>query len=294
MMKADVIPTVRSLLAQNAISVSGDKTLITRLSSVLSFKEYYVKPDFTCDIATKNWSHELNALLSLTDSINRPITKQVLYSIELLPERFTLTAHIHNATGCDHKTIYTKRTPNLKQLGHTFNALYRRLDESQQFVICRHCRRLVAAELCNDDACCCAETNARANKQNAHQPCLATFKQTFDTDLVDRISRTGDAVSVFKDEDQIKFYVRSTAWPLPYECYTYDRVIDTLPLSATPDEVNALRLKLEREQKYPTPCYHCEAVCDEGEAMGLASFVDFETDALVCYGCASKHYGVVY
>ncbi|MGE6648831.1 hypothetical protein ACQKE0_06080 [Shewanella colwelliana] len=293
-MKADLIPTVRSLLAQNAISVSGDEALITRLASVLFFKEHFIKPNFTYDDDFEERFHKLDKSLSLTDSINRPITKQVLYSIELLPEQLTISAHIHNATGCVNKTIYTKLNPNLNHLGHTFNALYRRLDESQQFIICRHCRRLVAAELCNDDACCCAETNAHANKQNAHQPCTATFKQAFDTGLVDRISRTGDVVSVFKDEDKIKFHVPSTAWPHPHTPYSYDEVIDTLSLSATLDEVNALRLKLEAEQRYPAPCYHCKVSCNDGDAMDLASFVDFDTDAIVCYGCASKQYGIVY
>lgn len=288
-MKADLIPTVRSLLAQNAISVSGDEALITRLSSVLRHKTHVFKPNAIYDYCP----HERQEP-TLIDSINRPITEQVLYSIELLPERFTLTAHIHSATGCDSKTIHTKLNPNLNLLGNTFNAIYRRLDESQLFMICRNCKQLVSAELCNSDTCASTANHTNSDKQSAHQPCSATFKQSFDTRLVDRISRYGDVVSVFKGEEQIEFYISSTDWPHPHTPFPCDEMIDTLPLSATLDEVNALRLKLEAEQRYPAPCYHCKVSCNDGDAMDLASFVDFDTDAIVCYGCASEQYGIVY
>ncbi|WP_445946218.1 hypothetical protein [Shewanella sp.] len=297
-MNIEWIPTVRSLLDQKAISFSGDEALILNLSAVLFFKERIIKPNFTYDGSCETYHMRIDEAPRLIDSLNRPITKQVLYSIELLPERFTLTAHIHNATGCDNKTIYTKLNPNLNHLGHTFNALYRRLDESQQFVICQHCKQLVAAKLCLNAICGCTCNDISAevgcNAQDAHQQCENTFKQTFDTHLVDRISSLGKAVSVFKDEDLIKFYISSIAWPHPHESYLYDRVIDTLPLTATLDEVNTLKLKLEGEQKYPAPCYYCKSKCIEGDAMNLSSLVDFATDAIICDGCASEHFHVVY
>lgn len=218
----------------------------------------------------------------------------MLYSITLLPEKFEVSVHIHSASACTTKSVYTAINPNLTWLNGAFNALYSYIDDSTHFLICQSCKQLLAAELCSDDTCGGTLVKVSSNEQSAHQHCKTTYKQAFDTCLVDRISCTHGVVKVFKDEDYIKFYTSSTAWPHPHEPEPYDRVIETLPLTATPDEVNALRLKLTGEQKYPAPCFHCEDECEEGDAMDLDSFVDFDTDAIVCYGCASMHYGVVY
>ncbi|GIU36561.1 hypothetical protein L2719_19935 [Shewanella schlegeliana] len=293
-MKMELIPTVQSLLKQDAIRVEGDIALIeafTKLIDLLSF-QYEHPPVFDFN-SYPFLDHSARKIPLLSDSINRPLSQQVLYSISLQPERFEVLVHIHSDSTAKPeyttKPVYTVRKPNLSNLNHALHALYDYIDDSTHFLICQNCKQLVAAELCSDNSC-----GDFAKTKHSAQHCESTYKQVFDTSFVDRVSITGEVVNVFKGEDEIKFYASSTAWPHPHEPQCYSRVIETLPLTATLDEVHALRDKLEAEQKYPAPCFHCKEEFDEGEAMDLASFVDFDTDEIVCYGCASLHYGVVY
>jgi hypothetical protein len=292
-MKMELIPTVQSLLKQDAISIRGDNALIEKFTNFVSSEsfEYELIPIFNFD----NFpflDHDARKIPLLSDSIDRPFSKNVLYSISLQPEKFEVLVHAHSTSGSDSTTkpIYTVINPNLSKLENAFTALYNHIDDSTQFLICQSCKQLVAAELCSDNTC----GDSSSSKQNDHQHCETTYKQAFDTSLVDRISCTGEVVSVFKDTDNIKLYVFATAWPNPHEPVSYNDIIATLPLTATLDEVNALRLKLEDEQEYPAPCFHCKCECDEGNAMGLNSLVDFDTDSIVCYSCATEHYGVIY
>tara|TARA_R110000851_G_scaffold210486_3_gene363007 strand:+ start:38021 stop:38899 length:879 start_codon:yes stop_codon:yes gene_type:complete len=292
-MKMELIPTVQSLLKQDAICIRGDNVLIEKFTDLVSSEsfEYELIPIFNIDNCLF-LNHNARKIPLLSDSIDRPFSKNVLYSISLQPEKFEVLVHAHSASGSDSTTkpIYTVINPNVSKLENAFIALYNHIDDSTHFLICQHCKQLVAAELCSDNTC----GNSSSNELNDHQHCETTYKQAFDTSLVDRISCRCEVVSVFKDIDNIKLYVFATAWPNPHEPVSYNDIIATLPLTATLDEVNALRLKLEDEQEYPAPCFHCKCECDEGDAMGLNSLVDFDTDAIVCYSCATEHYGVIY
>lgn len=296
-MKMDLIPTVTSLLVQDAISISGDNDLIEKFSEhVLLYSFGYEHPPTFDSSGYPCLIYAERTVPQLSDSIDRPISKQVLYSITLLPENFEVLVHVHSAQDSNSTTkpIYTAIMPNLSMLDNAFSALYNHIDNSTQFLICQHCHQLVASELCSDNTCGGTSSDNSRSELSSHQHCESTYKQVFDTRLVDRISITSEAVNVFKDTDNIKLYVFATAWPNPHEPVSYNDIIATLPLTATLDEVNALRLKLEDEQEYPTPCFHCKCECDEGDAMGLNSLVDFDTDAIVCYSCATKHYGVIF
>ncbi|WP_338726004.1 hypothetical protein V8687_21155 [Shewanella baltica] len=296
-MKMDLIPTVTSLLVQDAISISGDNDLIEKFTEHVYLHSFgYEHPPTFDSSGYPCLIYAERTVPQLSDSIDRPISKQVLYSITLLPEKFEVLVHVHSADSSDNitKPIYTVIKPNLSMLDNAFSALYNHIDDSTQFLICQYCHQLVASELCSDNTCGGIYSNNSRSELSAHQHCESTYKQVFDTRLVDRVSITGETVNVFKDEDEIKFYVLATAWAAPHESCSYHSVIATLPLSASLDEVNALRLKLEAEQQYPAPCYHCDKQCDEGEAIHLDSLVDFDTDDIVCYACATLHYGVVY
>jgi hypothetical protein len=279
-MDIEFIPTVQSLLKHDAISVKGDSALIKKLSrhiQLQSFKrEFILMPSYSEMLPIID---NISDTPELTDSINRPLTKAVLYSIILHPDKFELLSHTHSDSGCSTQSIYTKSAPNPKRLGSTFRALYRRIDESKQFVICKRCKQLVGAALCHENTC--------------SYNCDDTYKQVFDSSLVDRVTCSG-IVSVLKDKDYIKFYIVATDWLDSHSSLLCHRVIGKLPLTASFTEVNALKHKLEDEQEYPAPCYHCKKQCNEGDAIDLESLVDFDTDAIVCYSCATEHYGVIY
>ncbi|PKG58110.1 hypothetical protein [Shewanella sp. GutDb-MelDb] len=294
-MKIELIPTISSLLQQDAISVSGDKQLIEKLSEQIAILTHFI-PSFSNSTYPEPFLmlfHQPKIPL-LTESIDRPLSKQVLYSIKLTTEAVELLAHIHNEHDTEIKTVFNQVFSSLKESAKTQHQLYFALGRSPHFTICQQCQQLVASELCCNGAC------HVDSSMEPHQHCDTTYKQIFDTNLVDRISssRSSDGhVGIFKDTaaGEIKFYITMTSWPHPHEPVDCNRVIATLPLSATYDEVTRLKLKLENEQQYPAPCFHCKVlISNRGDGMDLASFVDFDTEAKLCFSCASVHYGVVY
>ncbi|MBQ4889287.1 hypothetical protein J8L86_05475 [Shewanella sp. MMG014] len=285
-MKSDFNPTIRSLIQQKAIRFIGDNE---RLKHFL--KEYFdnvsrgnCKPSFEVSDTPIPIGWDYGETYNLTDYINLPLTKTLLYTIELQANLFTITAHIHSTDGINHQLIYAKKNPNLNYIRPTYHAIYRHLDNSNAFFICQRCNKLVAtSERAVDGQSVCIDNH-----------CNTTYKQDFDATCVDRISNTGNIVNVYKDEDKIKFYVASTYWGSPYQSCRFDRVIKTLPLGTTLDEVRAWRKKLEKRQPYPAPCFHCGRVIMEGEGENLSDFVKHKTKSKVCHGCMSKHYRVVF
>lgn len=289
-MKMDLIPTVQSLLKQEAIRIEGNIELIEAFDELIQSNSFQYKYPPTFEINGYPFAKDNRYYPpSLSDSIERALSQQVLYSIKLLPEKFEVLIHFYSVrlgkTLCTTKPVYTVISPNLSELDNALQGLYNYIDQSTHFVICQACQKLVAAELCGNGIC-------GSNQQGTH--CEVTYKQHFDCSLVDRISIIGEIVNVYKDQDEIKFYISSTAWPHPHQPQPYNRIIETLPLTATLDEVHELREKLETEQKYPALCFHCKKEFNEGQAMDLAYLVDFDTDEIICHGCATIHYGVVY
>jgi hypothetical protein len=145
----------------------------------------------------------------------------------------------------------------------------------------------------------CSGVKAGSNME-PHQHCETNYKQVFDTSLVDRISNhdcSDGHVGIYKDTvaGEIKFYISVTDWPHPHQPVTSYCIIATLPLITTLDEVTSFKIKLEGELEFPAPSFHSkEQVDNERDGMELDAFVNFDTDVIVCYGCASKHSGVVY
>ncbi len=300
-MKIELIPTISSLLQQDALSVSGDKQLIDKLSEQIAILTHFI-PSFSNGSYPEPFLmlfHQPQIPL-LTESIDRPLSKQVLYSIKLTTEGVKLLAHIHSEHEVIITTVFSQVFSNLKESAKTQHELYFALGRSSYFTICQQCQQLVASELCCNGACHVDNSAKVDSSMELHQHCDITYKQIFDTSLVDRISnsRSSDGhVGIFKDTaaGEIKFYITMTSWPHPHEPVMINRVIATLPLSATYDEVANLKLKLEAEQEYPAPCFHCKTLIDNrGDGMDLASFVDSDTEAKLCFSCASVHYGVVY
>lgn len=297
-MKIELIPTVASLLQQGALSISGDNQLIEKFAEHISAMTDFV-PSFADSLNSECIPRlfQQSQIPELSASIDRPLSKQVLYSIKISAEKLELLAHIHSnsdvvAEDAETKSIFCRTLANLKEADLALAELHDALDSSPMFITCKQCQQLVDAKLCLNDVCHVVNIIA------PHQHCETTFKQLFDTSLVDRLSsaNSGDGVSVFKDieADEIKFYVSMTDWPHSHMPVLRNNVIATLPISASYDEVTRLKLKLENEQQYPAPCFHCKEEFNEGEAMDLAYFVDFETNEIVCYGCATEHYNVVY
>ncbi len=281
-MKSDYNPTVRSLIQQKAIRFIGDQERLKHFS-----KEYFWVFEgfkhipYLCDTFVME-SYE-NKKYDADDYIDLPLTTKLLYTLELQADLFTITAHIHSPEGVTHLRIYYKKNPNLDYLKPTYHAIYRHLDNSNAFFICQQCHQLVAT----------SERDTDGKPVCINGQCQSTHKQDFDVTLVDRISCDGN-VSVHKDEEDIKFYVSSTYWSSPHEGFRYPRIIKTLPLTATLDEVRRLRDKLEKKHPYPAPCYHCGKLIDEEQGDDLSHFVDFKTDSKICHGCMTWHYGVVF
>ncbi|MBQ4889292.1 hypothetical protein J8L86_05500 [Shewanella sp. MMG014] len=304
-MNIELIPTVTSLLQQDAITVSGDRQLIEKLSEHMEMMLRL--PSFANRSASRSRffpkEHKNPIRHKLIGSIDRPLTKQVIYSIKLSAEHIELLAHIHSEHDVVEKAVFSKTLSNIKDPDFELYELYSALDRSPVFTICQQCKQLVASELCSDGICNGIKDGNHgliAHNSDAHQHCEATYKQVFDTSLVDRLSNGycyDGNVGVYKDVEagEVKFYISVTDWPHPHEPVPSYLVLATLPLTASVKEVKSLKLKLEAEQEYPAPCFHCkEQIDNAGDGMDLDSFVDFKTEAKLCYGCASIHYGVVY
>ncbi|OBT08063.1 hypothetical protein A9267_10070 [Shewanella sp. UCD-FRSSP16_17] len=284
MLITDCIPTVKSLIEQGAISVSGHDELIEKFSEFISLKGFHF--DTSKIKFGPNLTH-------LEDEIYLDLFKknqkdrdsyEVLYSLDF-SDRISLTAHCHSEQGKSLHLLFTaENTPALDK-NALFEALYQLLDNSQYFLVCQKCNQLVDSKL----------IDIRTEPVCAVGSCSKTFKQVFDVSKIDRITSSRyDEIRVAVFDDEIVIFNAVTFWPHPHESFPGLDIKETLPLSSTPAEVRALKAEIEAEQKFPADCFYCKEEVSEGKGMELSDFINKETNEVICYGCATEHHNVIY
>ncbi len=365
-MKKDFIPTVKSLIDQGAIAISGDPVLIERFSryvfnqglhfdksqinfdpdyyacfvrypsgSEKEFQERYVRKLFEkasvneelriilgiylneavdairyldlawfCTqsgfkgyIGASHVLEELEVMAGIRDKKScyyeptqllnecvKPVDAKTLYSLELGSE-IVLTCHTHSRSGIHSQVIYRKQELNIKKPGNTFRALYSRLDNSSHFFICQACQKLVAREwLDTSGQPICADGD-----------CNKSDKQDFDVSMVDRATSSQfESVRALKTTEDIKVFSEERVWHEPHESHLRYEVKASLPLSTSVEQVRQVQAEFASTSPFPAPCHYCRYRLIEGEGVPLSSFVEDDTNAVVCYGCTTSKFGVMY
>ena len=121
-MKLELIPTITALLQQDAISIVGDRSLIDKLSEQIAMMIYFI-PSFSNSTYPAPFLmlfHQPQIPL-ITESVDRPLSKQALYSIKISTEKLELLAHIHSnsdvvAEDAETKSMFCRTPANLKRL----------------------------------------------------------------------------------------------------------------------------------------------------------------------------------
>lgn len=288
MQKKDYIPTVKSLIEQKAIAVSGYEEMIREFSAFVYFKGFHF------DKSKINFDFNNETMLEIDDKYDCselfsqcPRTcesTRVLYSLELY-ETVCLTVHRRSGLGDSRHLVFVTNAGNAEQKEAAFEKVYDLLDSSEYFYACQRCHKLVDSRL----------LDASTEPVCAADSCVKTFKQDFDISYIDRVtSSQHDEIRAAIFDDAIIIFNEVTFWPNPHECVSGYDIKASLPLSSTPSEVRELKAEIEKDHKYPANCFYCKKELFEGGGMELNSFVDGETNAVVCYGCATEHHGVVY
>ncbi|TKB47986.1 hypothetical protein FCL40_14710 [Ferrimonas sediminicola] len=272
-MNTDHIPTVKSLMEQHAIRLTGDEALRFKFSAFLQQKELRFQleshpPYLVCFTGLEDQG------LGYDIYFDEEKNSQPLYSIHFSQD-ISLVAHVRTTTGIIHKALYVKNGVNIARITQTFKALHRRLDQSSTFFVCQECHHLIDAELMHDaDTPFCRDHN-----------CNLTVKQPFDGLQHDRISdRQHSSVWAEKKDDCIQLLVTELTWPHPHECAYTSKVIKTLPLNTSPEEVRRIKYQLASSYEFFKECIHCNRRVEVGRMHNEST----------CQYCAESQFGVTY
>ncbi len=286
MVKTDYIPTVKSLIDQGAIAVSGNEELIREFSEFIYFKGFHFNVselNFDCgNLGYLEIDDRYNCSELLSKSPRSSQSIGVLYSLDL-SGKISLTVHRNNDQRDNLQLMFVANAGDIEHRETVFEKIYDLLDNSEYFYVCQQCNQLVDSRLIDiSDIPVCAAGS-----------CTRTLKQTFDVNQIDRVTSSRfDEIRVAIFEDEIRLFNSTTFWPHPHECHSGYAIKATLPLSASPAEVRELKTKIESEHKYPADCFYCKGEVHEG--MGMSRLVNDSIEAITCYACATEHHGVIY
>tara|TARA_R110002124_G_scaffold28707_6_gene100890 strand:- start:2186 stop:2803 length:618 start_codon:yes stop_codon:yes gene_type:complete len=204
MVKTDYIPTVKSLIGQGAIAVSGNEELIRAFSEFIYFKGFHFnvsEPNFDCgNLGYLEIDDRYNCSKLLSKSSRNNQSIGVLYSLDL-SGKISLTVHRHNDQQDNLQLMFVTNTGDAKHQETVFEKIYDLLDNSEYFYVCQQCNQLVDSRLIDiSDIPVCAAGS-----------CTRTFKQTFDVNQVDRVTSSRfDEIRVAIFEDEIRLFNSTT------------------------------------------------------------------------------------
>ncbi|MXR69962.1 hypothetical protein GNT65_14965 [Shewanella sp. JBTF-M18] len=291
-MNLDCIPTIESLLEQNAICFTGRPDLIDRYLDLATphdgiallddkgrpsyetgnAKSFRLQSYPIYDSETKERRIlEFSTLFCAGFLFKKSIAP--LYTVHL-DKDFTVTAHVRSNNGYFDKVIHKKTDVNPKRLTHSLKAITRAIDQSQVFFICTKCNKLIDA-------------NFRASSQAtcAFNACGKLVAQHFDVSSAQVSGYIYSRyVRVDRFEDDIAISIGVVQWPHPHEpCFEWV-IKKRMDLSSTPRQVKLAAKAIHDSKIAIGKCKHCR------ESMTAGYMFDDET----CYTCAMSVYGVVY
>ncbi|GIU46468.1 hypothetical protein [Shewanella algidipiscicola] len=298
-MDLDSIPTIESLLEQDAIHFTGNAEWINRFIDLIT--PYGVLTHFIygspatrfdspfktldpIDLCANTPLIDLNTnekRFLTTEELNqyqsvRKIHKQVrpLYTVNI-DKDFTVIAHVNSNSGNFDKLIHQKINVNPHRLIHSLKALARAIDQSNAFFICSTCNQLIDADFkskgqpvtCDDNAC-----NNMA-KQHFDVSSAKVTNQAYNQDM--RIDILEDGITI------------STAivgWHGPYSSHLEWVTQQKMSLNSTPRQVKSAAKAIHESDSYRIKCIYCK------EMTNIGNMFDDDT----CHSCASSQYGILY
>lgn len=293
-MDLDCIPTIESLLEQNAICFTGRPDLINRylvlMDLIIPIETMALLDEIGSPFKSFEWnsypiygSETKNSKvkesptldcddLSLKESITLP--NRPLYTVHL-DEDFTVTAHVRCNNGYFDKLIHQKIGVNPKRLTHSLKAVTRAIDQSPAFFICTKCNKLIDANFKSQDGTATC----------AYSACGRFVGQHFDV-LSDKVTSSlyNKDISIDIFNDYIAISIGLITWPHPHEP-SFEWVIQRkMALSSTPRQVKSAAKAIHDSKIARGKCKHCN------ESMNAGHMFDDDT----CQSCATGVYGVVY
>jgi hypothetical protein len=303
-MDLDSIPTVESLLNQNAIGFTGRADWIERFKEVASLKNGLALYDvpWTEIMPPVRKSEVGQASPSIFDFIrSHPIfdretgEKRVLefdddkawgprlinnehatplYTVHF-DDDISVTAHIRRHDGYIDKLIHKKANVNPKRLTHSLKAAVRAIDISKVFASCQQCNRLFEAN--NEPhqmSASCAEKACSSKVAQDYNPQLAVTSSYIYSEFV-RVDRF---------EDMIAISIGLITWTGPHEGAFNWYIEKKMSLSATPRQVKSAAKAMHDSKVATGKCIHCK------ETVNIGHMWNHDT----CSTCAYGVYGVIF
>ena len=281
-MGLDCIPTIESLLEQNAIRITGNPDFIEMFNDLIAprngFELYdapmrfstWVEQDFNIMKPCESWvsypiidleTDEADRVVKYTEppAVKNSHSKlPPLYTVNL-EENFTITAHIFMAGGhYVNKVIHSKLDVNPKRAIHSLKAIARKLDQSKSFFICNKCNKLVDATFMSKGKLATCDNN----------DCRNTVEQHFDVSLAKVSSHMfNEEVRIDRFEDKITISFASMIWPNPHDPAFAWIVEKSLPLNTTPRQVKTAAKDLYIEKHKVVKCVVCGETLKEYEPI---------------------------
>lgn len=283
-MNFDSVPTIESLMEQNAISFTGKPDWIAKCKSLInpiadfdvsyepiSMDHLQGLPLYEAIIVdTNNVQLAVKTKRLMQDEAKGTTDMHPLYTADLNDD-FTVTAHIKGTHGYTDKIIYHKVSVNPKRLTHSLNALIRAIDRSSVFFTCYECNTLAHSALRSQN------TSLNCTGKECHK----LTSQHFDVSAAKFPHMYNGLVRIDKLKNMIALSTFSAVWLGAHEP-TFNWVVEqSLPLSATPRQVKTAAKELYDSRNKLGKCIHCNELMNE---------LTGENDT--CYACASKMYGI--
>jgi hypothetical protein len=298
-MDLDCIPTIESLLEQNAIHFTGNPEWTYRFIDLVTpnnveslfcsggpnaprFKPFgLLSSAELCantpliDLETKDERFLTPAEFKQYQSVNK-IHKQdqPLYTVNI-DKDFTVMAHVRSNNGYFDKLIHHKNDVNPHRLIHSLKALARAIDQSKAFFICSKCNKLIDANFKpkGQPATC------------AYGACNNMVLQHFDVSAAQVTNQAyNQNMRIDILEDGITISTAIIAWSGPHEPRLEWVKQEKMSLSSTPRQVKSAAKAIHDSGTYRRKCIHCKEMNNIGHM--------FSDDT--CDTCATNLHGIMF
>ena len=303
-MDLDSVPTVESLLNQNAIGFTGRADWIERFKEVTNHKNGLGPYDvlWTEIMPPVRKGEAVQAIPSIFDFLRSyPICDREtgekraleydddkawrprlinnehaspLYTVHF-DDDISVTAHIRCHDGYIDKLIHKKTNVNPKRLTHSLKAAARAIDVSKVFTTCQQCNHLFEAN----------NESHQMPTRCADQACSSKVAQDYNPQLAETSSYIySEFVRVDRFEDMIAISIGLITWTGPHQGAFNWYIEKKMSLNATPRQVKSAAKAIHDSKVTTGKCIHCK------KTVNIGHMLNDDT----CGSCAYGVYGVMF